>query len=243
MNDQLVGVAQTRWNDTPTRRYSFAWKRAIAAVGWWQPVLGLLGMVVIGVLATARDPIIQSIGYSAIAGIGALVGGVQAALAFAPADEPALELTLSAPRPLYFLLGERLIVILVMNAVIAGIGALIFTLVVPTSSIVDQLMRWFPAFVAMVGIGLTIGLVSKRANFGALLIILLVGAMLFGGAEVLIHYFEWAWAIHLFLPPMGYSAEQLLINRVVLLSLGTGLMGYSFLLLRDTEKLLQTLNS
>ncbi len=219
-------------------RYAFAWRRAVMAVGWWLMPLGVLFMLIFGLLAEARDPIGQMIGVSAVAAVGALIGGVQASLILAPADDQAFEIVLAAPRPLAMILIERLIVLFVMNTVIAAIGAGLYTLVHPTGeTVIDQLARWQPPFTAMVGLGMMIAIVGKKSGLGALLSILLVAAMLFGGFAFL-GLFDWAWALHLFLPVNQYSAEQLFVNRALLTGIGLALIVYSFTLMRNSETLL-----
>lgn len=221
-----------------TRRYTFAWRRAVMAIGWWLLPIGVFFMFFFGLLAQARDPIGQMIGVSAVAAVGALIGGVQASLILAPADDPAFELVLAAPRPLAMILIERLIVLFVMNAAIAGIGAVLFDLVMPSGeTVIDQLARWLPPFTAMVGLGMTIAIVGKKSGLGVLLVLLLVGAMLFGGFAFLA-LFDQAWVLHLFIPVDQFSAEQVLINRAALMGIGLALIGYCFRLLRNTEILL-----
>lgn len=220
------------------RRYIFAWRRAVMAVGWWLLPIGLVGMFFFGLMAQARDPIGQMIGLSAVAAVGALIGGVQASLILAPADDAAFEIVLAAPRPLAMILIERLIVVFVMNAAIAAVGAVVFDLAYPSGeTVIDQLARWFPPFTAMVGLGMTIAIVSRKSGMGALLAILLVGSMLFGGFAFL-GLFDWAWTLHLFLPVDQFSAEQVFINRTLLTAIGAALIAYSFSLLRNHESLL-----
>gem|GEM_PF-6414422 len=220
-------------------RYRFAWRRAFRAALPWLPVVGLIGMVLFGFLLTARDSIAQTIGLSAVAGIASLIGGIQAAFAFAPADEPALEITLSKPRPLAYLLSERLLVIVALNMAMVCIGAIVLRGIVPGApTMLDQFTRTAAPFTLMIGLGLVVGLIGRRANFGALLAILLVGAMVFGGAQALIALFEWAWIAHLFLPPEQFTAQQVMINRAFLLTAGAALIAYAYAFVRDEERLL-----
>ncbi|MDX2162161.1 MAG: hypothetical protein SF162_12620 [bacterium] len=221
------------------KRYSFAWRRARAHMGVWQPVLSIIGMIGIGLLANANDPTARIIGLSAVAGIGAMVAGVQAAFIFAPADEPALELVLSAPRPVAYLIIERLIVLAALNGAAALVGSAAFPLLAPSLArsieVGDQLLRWFPPFVCMTGLGLALGIITKKSAFGVLLVILLVGAMLFGGPGVLTALVEWGWVAHLFLPPEAFTADQILINRALLIAIGAALIAYSIALSREGE--------
>ncbi|MFN8527555.1 MAG: hypothetical protein U0670_02975 [Anaerolineae bacterium] len=224
--------------------YPFAWRRALTAIGWWQPFAGLIAMIVVGLLANAHDPVAQIIGVSAVAGIGAMVGGIQGAYVFAPADDPSLELILSAPRPLRYLVFERLIVLAALNFAAALIGAALFPVLAPGMSTTgDQLVRWFAPFVFMVGLGMVIGLVARRSNYGMLIAVLLDGSMLFGGAQLLVARFEWAWVLHLFLPPEQYSPEQIFVNRALLIGLGMAFIAYSMRLLRDEEPLIASAQS
>ncbi len=219
--------------------FTFAWRRALAVIGWWQPVLGFFGMIVIGLLANAHDRIAQMIGTSAVAGIGALVAGIQASFVFAPADDPSIELVLSAPRPIAYLIAERLIVLAAISLAAALAGALMFPVIAPGMGTTgDQLARWVAPFVFMVGLGMAITLVSRRSSFGMLLVILLDGAMLFGGAQALIARFEWAWIVHLFLPPEQFTPEQIAVNRLFLIALGVGMIAYVLNLARDPEPLI-----
>jgi hypothetical protein len=115
-----------------------------------------------------------------------------------------------------------------------------FTLIMPGSETIgDQLVRWVAPFTGLVGLGLLIGLVTRRSNYGALLIILLDGAMLFGGAEALMSRFPFAWVFHLFLSPYAVTPTDYVINRLVLIGLGLGFIAYALWVIRDEEKLLR----
>ncbi|MBC8100489.1 MAG: hypothetical protein H7Y11_13685 [Armatimonadetes bacterium] len=219
------------------KRYALAWRRAVSAVIWWLPVVGLLGMVVFGMLAQSGDPIAHMVGLSAVAGIGAGVGGMMAAFAFAPSDDAALELLLSAPRPLSYTLIERLLLIFGLNAIVSIIGALLVAQLTGESTAFALWARWGAPFTLLVGVGLVIGMMARRSSFGVLVVILLDGALLFGGAEALIARYPWARLLHPLLDPLRYP-ESIVANRIIVFSIGVALIAYAFRLLREPEPFL-----
>ncbi len=195
-------------------------------------------MVFLALMAQARDPVAMSIGFSAVAGVGSLVAGVQAALMFAPADEPALELLLASPRPAAYLLLERLIIVVGLNTLVAVLGAVFFTRLFPTDTFVDQLVRWFAPMIAMTGLGMWISIITRRSNYGMLIVILFSGAMLFGGAYVLIELFELGWLIVMYPPLDVLTPDHYLINRVFLTAFGLVLIALTFWHIREPEHLI-----
>lgn len=221
------------------KRLLSVWRYSLAAVGWWMPILGLLGMVILAAFVTARDPIAQLIGFSAVAAAGACVSGIQAAFAFAPNDEPALELLLSAPRPLWILICERLALVLLLNVALAVVGAVMFVGITGMSDVGAQLVRWFAPCIAMMGFGFFIGMVTRRSNYGALCVILIIGATLFGGMHVLMVQFPFLWVFDPFLEASRVAAADYALNRAVLIALGAALIVSALSLTRNEEQLLE----
>ncbi|MBZ0306722.1 MAG: hypothetical protein K8I82_11700, partial [Anaerolineae bacterium] len=102
-----------------------------------------------------------------------LAVGLQVALAFSPDEEPALETTLTYPRPVAWLLLERISVILVGQGLIALGVTLLY------SADQTDLLRWLPTALVFAGVGSYVTLRSRVGVFGAVVVSLLWFGTLF----------------------------------------------------------------
>lgn len=182
----------------------------------------------------------------AVALVLPLAAGVQAALLFAPDDEPALEVTLAAPRPPWWMVIERLLPLVVLQGAIGLAGTAIISAAWSAPAL-PLLVDWALPTCAMIGMGLLLTFITRRFGAGVLLMLLLWGGFLLGG-DTLAARFPQLLIVHLYLTPpgAGWLAAPLhldgdtayLLNRVALLLIGV--LGLARVLhgLRDAEAVL-----
>jgi hypothetical protein len=207
----------------------FTWRMSWRVMGVWP--LGLSAAVMLLLLLTDERA-------RAALWIGPLAAGVHAAFAFAPGDEPALELRLSAPRPIWLTVLERLLIssgLHALLALIAGTAAALMTGTAPAL----LLLGWLPPLLFLVGLAVLITAALGRASFGALAVIALVIGWQLGGDGAVLTY-PALLPLHLYLPDHWRMIDPRAwwINRLCLSAAGVIMFGAAAFYWRDSEKLL-----
>ncbi|NDJ63056.1 MAG: hypothetical protein GYB67_18195, partial [Chloroflexi bacterium] len=220
-----------------TRVPKLAWRMSWRLIGWWPGLitLALLACILIFIPVPDRARAVEI--------VAPLLIGIHAALLFAPDDEPALELLLAAPRPLIWLLIERLAVLFLLHLPIVIAGWLLLVINHPNLYFAVDPLRWIAPTILLTGVALYITQLNRRSSFGVLVVIAVYGPMLFGG-DLLVTEYPFLWPVHLFLWP-GFETPDLLItdalylaNRLIISLIGLGLLAVVLQRLRDTEKVL-----
>jgi hypothetical protein len=209
------------------QHWGFAWRTSLRFVHLWA---GLITLAVIGlVMLTETRP-------QAIEIVLPILIGIHAAFVFAPEDEPALELLTAAPRPLTWLLGERLALVAGVQLVAAIVGMIAVGLTgAPRWDYL--LLGWLAPTVAMMGFSVYASLTMRHFSHGILAAILVYGGMLFGG-DLLVARFPFLMPLHLFVKPFLVSPEDYLLNRAVLVAIGVALLVRAFMFVRHEDKVL-----
>lgn len=218
-----------------THTYRFAWRTSIKLVRIF-PVFVTLAAFGFVFLTPAQ--------FRAVELAVSLIAGLHAAIIFAPEDEPALEVILGAPRPLAWLLAERLILLLALHLPVGIFGTLLVAAMNDISFGV-ALLRWLPPTLFMVGFGVYTALLGRHSNSAALLIVMLFFGAAVGGDVILFHFPD-VYPIHPYLmgerpDPLalgGRIAEMYWINRIVVTLIGMVLLGRTFWSIRSEERLL-----
>lgn len=228
------------------QRGCFTWQASWRALIW--PLIGgaILGMSVFS-LSGGQDAMPWYDRQRAVELALPLVTGIHCALAFAPEDEPGLEVLLACPRPPAWTLLERLAVIWSVFGVIGLAGALVNVLVVPGQAGGMALLRWIPPAALLSGIGAYTTLRTRVAAFGAAITAIIWFVFVFFGNALLpgvpmiapLNYLTpLFWPIHPYLQPDDLSIGDYALNRVCVLLVGAGLVGLAVRELRDSERVL-----
>jgi hypothetical protein len=168
-----------------------------------------------------------------------LAFGAQAALLFAPDDEPALELLLAAPRPLAWVIYERLIALALIQGGVALIGSLLVLSLPDAEAPVTILIRWFAPTVCVTGVCIWATLATRKISHGILVAVMLVGAMAVGHEILVPRYPEMRW-IMFYVQPWDITPDEYAINRAILIIVGVIAFALAIRMTRDTENMLGT---
>lgn len=225
---------------------AFTWRASLRSLSLWITVGSAVAIPLL-MLATIDDPHRGPFAWlhlpRVIDLIVPLMTGIQAALLFAPDDEPVLELKLSYPRPFVWLPAERIALTLLVQI---GIGLLGTALAVLLKNIdpVQNIVRWLPATIFLAGAGLRVTLATRQMAFGVMIVIALWFVAWFFGDSILIQH-PFLWPLHLYMQPINFSmamfgltSTEFILNRALIALLGIGLMLSAFSELRDEERLL-----
>jgi ABC-type transport system involved in multi-copper enzyme maturation permease subunit len=182
-----------------------------------------------------------------------LVIALQTAAIFAPDDEPALEIQLAAPRPLSWLICERLVVVFLIYGLltsIIGLGAII--LQHQHTNILVVTLRWLPPALFLAGFGLLMTMQTRLVAFGIIFmgfvwtLFGLFGDMLLQGGAYpfpLNAIQPFLWVFNIFATPETFALESdFWLNRVMLCSTGIVLMMVGVWQVRDEESVLLNLS-
>lgn len=206
----------------------------------WMPSAGSAVAVMLGLVMVAslwRPASAPPLTVRVVEAIVPLVIGLQAAFLLSPNDEPPLELLLTCPRPLAWALFERSIVLVAMQGSVALFGSLI-TLAFPEGEgLLLATLRWLAPGAWIGGVALFTTLLTRHGIYGALLVTLLWGALLFGGDSLLIVW-PFLWPVHMYLQPDGVPFDFYAFNRITLTAGGLALTILAAYLTRDEERLL-----
>lgn len=242
-----LGWMLNNWRKAP--RWA-AWRAAFRHMGW-MPLAALL--VVGGLSATVTyaedDPFLRG---GVVAVLVPLLMALQAAAAFSPDEEPALEMTLAAPRPIAWLIVERLAAIGFTYSLIALVGSGIILLRQPglfssTASIPVLLLAWASPAIFLMGVGVYVTLRSRMVAFGVVMVIVvwvifgLFGRFLLPGLPVpppLSWIQPYLWPMHIFLTPQDLPAPSYAMNRLFLSSAGIVLLLAAVRSVSNTEGVL-----
>lgn len=220
----------------------FTWRYSRRAVGWWPLILS--GLILTLVLTNEETPVANDnlglafTAFGVVAAIVPLMAGMQAAMLFSPDDEPGLEAQLAAPRPLTWLVGERLTWILLTQGTIGLVGMLVARDVAGIDEALwISLARWFVPMITLAGVGLFITLMSRQTAFGVAMTGVLWFALLAFG-DGLVARWPFLWPIHLYLSATTFPLADYALNRGVVLLAGLGFFLMALRQLRDEERVL-----
>lgn len=156
--------------------------------------------------------------------------GLQAAFAFAADDEPYLEGNLTLPRPLAWLLLERLGLILIGQGVVAIIGLAIGVIFVSQSRHLDLMLGWLPSMILLGGLASYITQHWRVAAFSTVIIALVWFLMLQFGqqfspsapplARPLNYLQPFLWMVNPYLEIHHVTPADYWLNRLIVLLLG-----------------------
>lgn len=218
------------------QRYSFAWRISFRMTGWISVLLsaGAVGFFAFVNLLDPDLPVPQILGPRIVETTIPLAMGIVAAYLFSPEDEPPVELILAAPRPLAWLLAERIAAMMgVLGGVALSGAALIYALGIKSSTLSEMILRVLPPGLFLAGLGLFITLVSRQAVFGVSMILVIWFATCFLGDALLpIGSLFWPlselqpylWPVHAYLQPGVLSDGAYVLNRAILTLVGLGFM-------------------
>ncbi|MEO8608408.1 MAG: alpha/beta fold hydrolase [Chloroflexota bacterium] len=227
------------------RQYRPAWGAAIRKMGWIPAAISAAGVcltlvgVAIPFLPADRMLIIQT--------LIPLIAGVQAAMIFAPDDEPALEIQLAAPRSILWLFGERLAVVLLVQGSIALVATLLNMNFMPEPNLLIAVIRWAAPMIFLSGIGLYVTIRTRVPLFGMLIVALLwFGFSMFGdffipgkafGAPLNIIQ-PFLWTMHAYLEPADLGLSYYWLNRFSVITAGFALLTLAGKMLNNPEPIL-----
>jgi hypothetical protein len=176
-----------------------------------------------------------------------LIVGVQAAFLFSPDDEPGIEVLMACPRPVSWLLLERLLVLMVLQSAVALTGVAFMSAIGAEGDVWLALVRWFAPSLFLGGLGTYVTIRSRQPAFGACVAGLLWFVFAFLG-EALLPYAQtfyplsllqpFLWSFHAYLQPGDVSIGDYWLNRALLVALGVVFILLAVRLLRDEERIL-----
>jgi hypothetical protein len=227
-----VGSTLLRW------QWRIAWGTTRRLVIVW-PALASLGAMVLllaifRLLNNGRD-------YAGVVeALMPLALGIHAALLFAPDDEPPLDLLLTYPRPLAWLLLERVLYIVLPHLGVLLVGSVLVALLTESglAMVAEMWVRCLPIALLLTGVGVCVTLNSRSSLFGAFIVILMWFAAL-GAVRTLAAVLPVLWPIHLYLPNAAPVEAFYWLNRALFALLGIALLALAATwLIRDPERLL-----
>lgn len=210
----------------------FAWRHSLHSVGWLAPTVS--AGVTLAAYLLSRVGWLRLTAVEVIALIMPLAAALQAAYLFSPEDEPALEVLLAAPRPLAWIVLERLAALWAAH----GSAALAVSIVASRltgESFAVTVARWLPPMWLLTGLALCLTLITRRAVLSLAVICLLWFAQaLFG--DYLIVQWPFAWPFQLYFTP---AHPDYVLNRFFIALLGIGLAALAAArFVRDEERIL-----
>jgi hypothetical protein len=163
-----------------------------------------------------------------------LLGAVQAAFLFSPEDEPALEVTLAAQRPIAWTMLERLAWLFALQGSVALIGSAAAAGLTGESLSV-AVIRWLAPLLIFVGLAVCLTLLTRQPAMSiGLLIVVWCGLLL--ASEQLIALWPFLWPIGVYLQP---DRPDYALNRLFLILLGLWLIRLALTyFIRDEERVL-----
>ena len=145
------------------------WRTVAKQLNWRMVGISALAMTTLIIKPDLLGFHVATDGIQIIQAIVPLVIALQMAAIFAPDDEPALEIQLAAPRPLSWLIVERLVMVLIVYGVVAGalsIGVLLFQ--DTNSNFFMAIVRWLPSALFLGGFGLLMTMQTRLVAFGVI---------------------------------------------------------------------------
>jgi len=226
------------WLGRSTPRLAALSSLRLMGVVPWLVLVGVLGLL-LGVfdLSTAtRLRLVESTVPLAIA--------LQAAFAFAPDQDPSLELLLSYPRRPFWVLLERLLMLVLVGGVLALLTTGMVLLFIESATPVLMLLRWIPSAVLLSGVALYVTLRSRNGLFGAVVTLMVWFVMIFLGESLLpdrpsffpLNYIQpFIWIIQPYLQPESLADADYWLNRFAVSALGVNLLALAVYQLHDLE--------
>ncbi|MBK8020531.1 MAG: hypothetical protein IPK19_03645 [Chloroflexi bacterium] len=220
------------------RRWVFAWKMSARSTVLLMAFVSA-ALIFALILMDLSDLVLAEASFNGIEIVLPLLAGMSAALIFAPDDEPILELMMSSPRPLSWVLYERLTVLGLLQLGIGLAGSLIVASQPSGEPYGQHVIRWLAPTVAMIGICLWASVWGRRNSYGVLMAVVICAGMAIAN-DVLLARFPDLWTVIFYVQPRDLPADQYLLNRLILIAIGVVLTALVFVRLRDSEKLLGT---
>jgi hypothetical protein len=163
-----------------------------------------------------------------------LLAGVQAAFLFSPEDEPGLEVTLAAPRPITWTIMERVLWLLLLQGGVALIGS-VGVAMTNGESMSVTLARWLAPLLFFTGLGLSLTLISRQIIFSVGLTALLWCGLMLAG-EYITRLWPWLWPLSAYAQP---DLADFWLNRVWVALCGLALLRFAAVnLVREPERVL-----
>ncbi len=226
----------------------FAWRMSFRVVGW----LGVSGAIIgIILLLIGKDsdprkfPLAGAL--RAVEFIIPLAVGIQAAFLFSPDDEPGMEVVLACPRPVSWILLERLVILAALQTVIALGGTAISLMIAGDGDVLLTFVRWISPALFFGGLGVYTTIRSRQPAFGVSIVGLIWFVFTFLGTTMLpgmptfwpMNLVQpFIWSIYGYLQPTDLAAGDYLLNRIVLGAFGLVLVMMSARQLSDEESIL-----
>lgn len=224
-----------------------AWRMSLRLLGW----IGLTSAAGLIVLLLLTETTGAQLPWSdrgrVIETIIPLILGLQAALLFAPDDEPALEILLACPRPPMWLALERVLLAAVCYTLVTLACIVVSVVLLPDIDLPLALLRWIPPSLFMMGVGLYVTIRSRSAALGVALSALLwfvtsfiPTAFIPGNPTLwpLDQLQPFLWLVAPFTQPEMLSGSDYWINRVGVSIVGALFIALALWQMRDTEWLL-----
>lgn len=247
----LAGVAA--WGAVSMSRslrqhVGLAWRASLRFAGWIPFVLALAitilflipeGSGTSGFVWDDKTRIIES--------FIPLAAAIPAALVFSPDDEPALEVMLASPRRIYWVLLERLTIVLLGQVAVGLVTVALSLALVKDQDVLVAMFRWLPPLIFLAGLAAYITLRSRVAAFGVTLAglvwfvfnffseSLLPGAPTFWPLNAILPFF---WPLHPYLQPAHLGMGDYWLNRLCVLLVGVAFIMLAVYQLRSEESVL-----
>ncbi len=229
------------------KRHHFPWFYSLRITGWLPLAGTALTLGVLLVLpeagGNALEPFMKA---RLVETIVPLAMAIQVAFILPPDDEPALEVLMTYPRSLAWLLLERFAVIWMAQGIIAIIGSIV-TVMLVDGDVGTALLRWMPPTMLLSGMSLNAALRSRKAVFGVLVAGVIWFTLAFFGAAFLpgqpttypLNYVQpLIWPVHAYLQPGDLLPQDYWLNRLFVLAVGLNLVALAVYYVRDSERLL-----
>jgi hypothetical protein len=229
-------------------RHEFAWRMAFRVVGW----IGIVGSVLgVALLLLSKDSnpkmwpltgVVRAVEFAV-----PLVVGIQAAFLFSPDDEPSMEVLLACPRPVSWVLLERLMALAALQTAVALVGTLASIAIAGDADVLLTFVRWITPALFFGGLGVYTTVRSRQPAFGVALVGLLWFVFGFIGVTMLpgmpsfwpLSLMQpFIWSIYGYMRPTDLTTGDYILNRIVLAALGLVLVLMTARQLRDEEHIL-----
>lgn len=231
------------------RTYDFriAWQASVQVVGWLPIAISSIAISFALLFNIGGNDTGWFRGERVIASIIPLSVGMTAAIIFSSTDDPMIETQLALPRPIAWVLLERLAVILLPQMLIAQIGTGIILMTMSELDVAIMVIRWLPPSLCLMGVGSYITLKSRNVSFGLVSVgVLWAITLLFGEVFLpsdsifypLNHLQPYLWVFNPYVQPNTLPIDAYWINRMCVALLGITLLALTVHQLRDEEMIL-----
>lgn len=231
------------------QRYSIPWRASLRLAGWIIPLI-TFSLVVVLILGNEQEPRFgQSVTVSFVQLIVPAAAAIHTSLIFAPEDEP-LEMLLALPRPITWLVFERVLIIVLIYGGIGFVGMGVMAIQDQRVDVGALLAAWIPAMLFLVSFSLYLTVRTRVMLMG------LIGSMLVWFIFMLFNPFlmpgtpqpfpmnyvqPFLWTVNIFAQPSVFpESEYYAINRLILLGLSMFWLWRTAAQLSDSEALLLT---